>query len=155
MFITNRTEQHTEEEETQWVLEGGCRWIQLRMKDSPSIETARELVKLCAPYQARLCIDDDVQMALESGATAVHLGKNDMPVDQACELVHKSGKTDFLRRYLPGGPTRCIVHWIRSVPFYANQEETESNLRSRRIQTHPRTMPGSRHYLAGLCHWRH
>lgn len=96
MFITNRTEQHTEEEETQWVLEGGCRWIQLRMKDSPSIETARELVKLCAPYQARLCIDDDVQMALESGAIAVHLGKNDMPVDQACELVRKSGKTEFL-----------------------------------------------------------
>ena len=96
MFITNRTDQYTEQQETQWVLEGGCRWIQLRMKDNPSLETARELVKLCAPYQARLCIDDDVQMALESGATAVHLGKNDMPVDQACELVHQSGKTDFL-----------------------------------------------------------
>lgn len=96
MFITNRTDQYTEQQETQWVLEGGCRWIQLRMKDNPSLETARELVKLCALYQARLCIDDDVQMALESGATAVHLGKNDMPVDQACELVHQSGKTDFL-----------------------------------------------------------
>lgn len=96
MFITNRTDQYTEQQETQWVLEGGCRWIQLRMKDNPSLETARELVKLSAPYQARLCIDDDVQMALESGATAVHLGKNDMPVDQACELVHQSGKTDFL-----------------------------------------------------------
>ncbi len=96
MFITNRTDQYTEQQETQWVLEGGCRWIQLRMKDNPSLETARELVKLCAPSQARLCIDDDVQMALESGATAVHLGKNDMPVDQACELVHQSGKTDFL-----------------------------------------------------------
>lgn len=96
MFITNRTDQYTEQQETQWVLEGGCRWIQLRMKDNPSLETARELVKLCASYQARLCIDDDVQMALESGATAVHLGKNDMPVDQACELVHQSGKTDFL-----------------------------------------------------------
>lgn len=96
MFITNRTDQYTEQQETQWVLEGGCRWIQLRMKDNLSLETARELVKLCAPYQAQLCIDDDVQMALESGATAVHLGKNDMPVDQACELVHQSGKTDFL-----------------------------------------------------------
>lgn len=61
MFITNRTDQYTEQQETQWVLEGGCRWIQLRMKENPSLETARELVKLCAPYQARLCIDDDVQ----------------------------------------------------------------------------------------------
>lgn len=96
MFITNRTDQYTEQEETQWVLEGGCRWIQLRMKDNPSLETARELVQQCAPFQARLCIDDDVQMALEAGATAVHLGKNDMPVDQARQLVEQSRKTDFL-----------------------------------------------------------
>ena len=27
MFITNRTDQYTEQQETQWVLEGGCRWI--------------------------------------------------------------------------------------------------------------------------------
>ncbi len=96
MFITNRTDRYTEQQETQWVLEGGCRWIQLRMKENPSLETARELVRLCAPYQARLCIDDDVQIALASGATAVHLGKNDMPIDRACGLVRKSGKADFL-----------------------------------------------------------
>ncbi len=96
MFITNRTERYTEQQEARWALEGGCRWIQLRMKDNPSWDTALELARLCAPYQARLCIDDDVQMALASGAAAVHLGKDDMPIPEAKARADKSGRTGFL-----------------------------------------------------------
>ena len=33
-FITHRTERYDEFEQTQLVLDGGCRWIQLRMKDA-------------------------------------------------------------------------------------------------------------------------
>lgn len=96
MFITNPTEQYTELQETLLVLEGGCRWVQLRMKENPCKERAKELIKVCKDYNACFCIDDQIEMALELGADAVHLGKNDMPIAEARQLVNKANKNDFI-----------------------------------------------------------
>ena len=44
-------------------LEGGCRWIQLRMKDTPVDEVEREAIRLqglCKDYGATFIIDDHV-----------------------------------------------------------------------------------------------
>ena len=87
MLITHRTEQYTEYEEAEKFLQGGGRWVQLRMKQGLDSDMARRIAALCREYGALFCIDDDVQLALDSHASAVHLGKNDMPVARAKEVV--------------------------------------------------------------------
>ena len=65
-------------------LEGGCRWIQLRMKDATDDEVreaASEIQPLCKAHDAIFLLDDRVELAKELKADGVHLGKNDMPVD--------------------------------------------------------------------------
>ncbi len=71
-------------------LEGGCRWCQLRLKDTdPAIikAMARQAAGIVAPYGATLIIDDDVEAVRDSDANGVHLGLNDMPVDQARRII--------------------------------------------------------------------
>lgn len=89
MFITHRTPSRTEYDEARLALAGGCAWVQLRMKTDLNEATAVSLVRLCrdAYPKAVVCIDDDVEIALRSGADAVHLGKNDRPLREAWEIV--------------------------------------------------------------------
>ena len=71
-------------------LEGGCRWIQLRMKDSPEtdiIRCAEEVQPLCRKFGAKFILDDHVELVEKTGADGVHLGKNDMPVDEARKIL--------------------------------------------------------------------
>lgn len=72
------------------VLEGGCRWIQLRMKDADpeSILTVGIRVgELCRRYGATFIIDDRVDLVDNIGADGVHLGQNDMAVDEARRIL--------------------------------------------------------------------
>ena len=71
-------------------LEGGCRWIQLRMKDAGESEierTALRLIPECRRRGAIFIIDDHVELAIKTGADGVHLGKNDMSVADARRLA--------------------------------------------------------------------
>ena len=74
-------------------LEGGCRWVQLRMKDTPDdvlLATALEAKKICRMFGATFIIDDNVAIVKEVGADGVHLGKNDMPVADARKILGDS-----------------------------------------------------------------
>ena len=85
-FITHYTERHSYLDSARMALEGGCRWIQLRMKESPTAEVeavAREVQRLCKEHEAIFIIDDYVDLAKKLEADGVHLGKNDMPVAEA------------------------------------------------------------------------
>ena len=91
-FITHFTEKYSYMDSARIALEGGCRWVQLRMKDADDreiIEKAAELRKLCDRYGAKMLLDDKVHLIKETGADGVHLGKNDMPVDQARAILSK------------------------------------------------------------------
>ena len=82
-FITHHTDRYDEIAGTRAVLEGGCRWVQLRMKDTPAEEVlriGREIEKLCREYGAKFILDDHVELVRELNADGVHLGKLDMPV---------------------------------------------------------------------------
>ena len=71
-------------------LEGGCRWIQLRMKDATDDEVrpvAIQALQLCRDYGATFIIDDRVELVRELGADGVHLGKNDMPIAEARRIL--------------------------------------------------------------------
>jgi len=89
-FITHFTEKYSYLDSVRIALDGGCRWVQLRMKnadDKTMRKTAAEAMALCRTAGAVFIIDDNVHLAKELGADGVHLGKNDMPVPQARELL--------------------------------------------------------------------
>ena len=71
-------------------LEGGCKWIQLRMKDASDDEVrkaAAEIQPMCKEHEAVFLLDDRVELAKELHADGVHLGKNDMPIDEARRIL--------------------------------------------------------------------
>ena len=85
-FITHHTDRYDEITGTRAVLEGGCRWIQLRMKDASTeafLHAGHEVGRLCRQYGATFILDDRVELVAELGADGVHLGKNDLPVAEA------------------------------------------------------------------------
>ena len=89
-FITNETSQAAIIAQVQAVLAGGCKWIQLRMKNASRdeiIETAKALKPICAEAEAILVIDDHVDIAKELELDGVHLGKSDMNVKEARETL--------------------------------------------------------------------
>ena len=85
-FITHYTDRYTYLDSVRMALEGGCRWIQLRMKDHTTDQmrpVAQEALRMCREAGATFVIDDNVALVKELHADGVHLGKNDMPIDQA------------------------------------------------------------------------
>lgn len=89
-FITHFTERYSHLDSARIALEGGCRWIQLRMKEAPLQEIediATKVKKMCRAYDATFIIDDHVELAKRIGADGVHLGKNDMPVAEARKIL--------------------------------------------------------------------
>ena len=89
-FITNAQSHDAIVQQVQQVLDGGCKWIQLRMKgaDRQSImETAKALKPMCKDHEAILVVDDEVQIAKDLELDGVHLGKHDMDPLEARELL--------------------------------------------------------------------
>jgi len=67
-------------------IHGGARLVQYRDKLSnrPSREQqARGLLQICHDYEVPLIINDDVELAAVIGADGVHLGDEDMRLDEA------------------------------------------------------------------------
>lgn len=104
-FISHYTEQYSYIDSIHMALDGGCQWIQLRMKReyislSPTADeearymdtlrtTALQAQQMCKRYGATFIIDDHVSLAKEIGADGVHLGKKDMPISQARRILGK------------------------------------------------------------------
>lgn len=89
-FISHYTERYSYLDSIRLALEGGCRWIQLRMKDTPDEEVrpvAIETLQMCRDVGATFIIDDRVELVKELGADGVHLGKNDMPISEARKVL--------------------------------------------------------------------
>lgn len=92
-FITHRTETYSYYDSARMALEGGCRWIQLRMKEASNEEAEREAIRiqrLCKEASATFILDDRVELAWKIQADGVHLGKNDMPIAEARKILGKN-----------------------------------------------------------------
>lgn len=89
-FITHYTDSISYIDSVKIALEGGCHWIQLRMKNA-SIDEIRPIAlqaqALCKAAGATFIIDDHVELVKEIGADGVHLGKKDMPIDEARKIL--------------------------------------------------------------------
>ena len=97
-FITHFTERYSYLDSVRIALEGGCKWIQLRMKETSTeeiIPIAKEAKAMCHKYGATFIIDDHVELVKQIEADGVHLGKNDMPIPEARKLLG--------RNYIIGG----------------------------------------------------
>ena len=89
-FISHYTDQYSYLDSIRMALEGGCRWVQLRMKEASReeiVRTGHEVRRLCDAYGATFIIDDHVELVREIRADGVHLGQKDMPVGQARDIL--------------------------------------------------------------------
>lgn len=80
----------THEEIVRMLLAGGARFIQLRDKEAGGremLEQAMACLKLTREAGATLIINDRVDVALTAGADGVHLGQDDLSVDEAREIL--------------------------------------------------------------------
>ena len=69
---------------------GGVRWVQLRVKNLPAAEwrqRALDVQAVCRHHGATLILNDNPALALEIGATGVHLGQQDMAPAEARALL--------------------------------------------------------------------
>lgn len=89
-FISHFTEQYTYLDSIRLALEGGIKWVQLRMKEASEEEflsVGTEVRRLCDQYGATFIIDDHVELVHKLKADGVHLGKNDMPIIEARHIL--------------------------------------------------------------------
>ena len=102
-FITHYTEKYSYLDSARIALEGGCRWIQLRMKgaDETTLEHHALIIQeMCKKYDATFIIDDNVLLAKKINADGVHLGKNDMPIAEARKILGND--------FIIGGTVNCF-----------------------------------------------
>ena len=72
------------------VAQGGATLVQLRDKRSdtrPMVQLARAIKAALAPFKIPLLVNDRVDVALASGADGVHVGQQDMTVEDARRLL--------------------------------------------------------------------
>lgn len=89
-FISHYTEKYTYLDSVKIALDGGCKWVQLRIKDATDAEVlpiAVEAQKLCRDAGATFIIDDRVELVKQIGADGVHLGLSDMPIAEARKIL--------------------------------------------------------------------
>lgn len=85
-YITSTSSPVPVVEQVRQVLEGGCRWIQVRMKEASDEEIAdvvRAIKPMCLDKEAFLILNDRVELAKTLDVGGVHLGKTDMLPSQA------------------------------------------------------------------------
>ena len=71
-------------------IDGGCRWVQIRMKDAADDDVrcvVEAIGPLCDSTATTLILDDRVELAAELKVDGVHLGKEDMIPAEARKIL--------------------------------------------------------------------
>ena len=121
-FISHQNDRYSYLDGIRLALEGGCKWVQLRMKDATDDEVrpiAIEAQRLCRENGATFIIDDRVALVKELHADGVHLGKDDMPIAEARQILGDdyiiggtANTLDDIRRHYASG-----ANYIGCGPF--------------------------------------
>ncbi|MFR9602747.1 MAG: thiamine phosphate synthase [Rikenellaceae bacterium] len=89
-YITHRNEKLNDIEGAQAAIDGGCRWVQLRMKgfsDDEFVCNGHTLREVCHKAGATFLLNDRVELVGECGADGVHIGKGDMTPIEARAIL--------------------------------------------------------------------
>lgn len=91
-LVTDRSIMSTEKLEiaVEQAILGGCTLVQLREKESSSLDfyqTALKIKEITSKYNIPLIINDRIDIALAVGAEGVHLGQSDIPAKIARKLI--------------------------------------------------------------------
>ena len=152
-FITHQTDTISYLHSAELVLKGGCKWVQLRMKEASTEEikkTAFKVRKLCKLYNATFIIDDHVVIAREVGADGVHLGKNDLPVAEARKIVGNS--------FIIGGTANTfedIEHLVSAGADYIGLGPFRFTETKKNLSPVLGKMPEKKYHHTDCCHRRH
>lgn len=92
--VTNRTQDSSISlmQQVSEALSGGITCLQLREKhldDTAFSQEAEQIKKLCNKYNVPLIINDNINIALKSGADGVHVGQTDMNAKEARRIIGK------------------------------------------------------------------
>ena len=92
--VTDRhwTGEKTLSEQVKEALEGGATMLQIREKtlsDAEFEKEALELQKICRDFNVPFIVNDNVALAARIGADGVHVGQDDMNVEEARRLIGK------------------------------------------------------------------
>ena len=86
------TGKYTLLEQIEQALAGGVTFLQLReknMKEEDFVKEAIQVRKICDRYHVPFIINDNLEVAVQSGADGVHVGIEDMAVSQIRERMGK------------------------------------------------------------------
>lgn len=92
----------------------GVRWIQVRIKNEDEntwTERTSDMVKICKQYKAICVVNDNIEIAIKTGAGGIHLGKKDMSIQAARKILGN-------HKILIGGSANTM----EDVIFYAEQK---------------------------------
>lgn len=111
-------------------LDSGCKWIQLRYKNKSILEVvelAKMVQKICKAYDAKLIINDYVQVAWQINADGVHLGLDDMSVMEARKLLYENkiigGTANTLEDVLQRVDEKCDYIGLGPFRFTTTKEK--------------------------------
>lgn len=92
-YLTQDIPHITHPEMARKALEGGIKWVQIRIKNH-SLEACKQIAfdtkQVCEDFGATCIINDNAFIAAEIGADGVHLGKTDMSPVEARHLLGKN-----------------------------------------------------------------
>ncbi|AWX13754.1 thiamine phosphate synthase [Mergibacter septicus] len=74
-------------------LQGGITLLQLRekeLKNDDFFNEAIEIKNLCKAYNVPFIVNDNVEIAIKSDANGIHIGQQDMPIDEVRKLIGKN-----------------------------------------------------------------
>ena len=104
-FISQQTATKTHITAIEEALDAGCKLVQLRVKNQPEtvvLELARAAKTLCDGHNAKLIINDYPQVAKSVNAWGVHVGLQDMAVQDVRAIVG--------RNMIVGGTANTFEH---------------------------------------------
>jgi thiamine-phosphate pyrophosphorylase len=113
--------------------QGGATLIQLRDKLSDTramVETARAIKKALAPFSVPLVVNDRVDVALAAGADGVHVGQDDMAVEDARRLLGRGAIIGLSIKTVEEADAAPVelIDYVGSGGVYATTSKQQKNV---------------------------
>ena len=112
--------------------EGGATLVQLRDKVSETramVEEARAIKKALAPFSVPFVVNDRVDVALAAGADGVHLGQDDMKVEDARRLLGSGAIIGLSVKNVSEAEAApvALIDYVGSGGVYATMSKQQKN----------------------------